>query len=133
MTYYTVSLFTEQKLSQNAEAAWFGRVARRKPLLSKHNAAAGFRFPKLHLNKPQDLWNVVLWTDGAVCGAVWTKHSMSAQKPHSYCQKLYFEKCWIPARVQIFTDEFCSSIINTVFQSKKKQKKPDSSDKKQSL
>ena len=41
MTYYTVSLIIEQKLRQNAETV----------------------FVKLHLNKPQDFWNNVLWTD----------------------------------------------------------------------
>ena len=35
----------------------------RKPLLSKKNMAAQLRFAKLHLIKPQDFWNNVLWTD----------------------------------------------------------------------
>jgi len=67
----------------------FGRVARRKLLISKKNMAARLRFAKLHLNKPQDLWNDVLQTDktkvkmfchNAQCH-VWakTKHSISAQ------------------------------------------------------
>ena len=41
----------------------FGSFARRKPLLSKKNMAAQLRFAWLHLNKPQDFWNNVLWTD----------------------------------------------------------------------
>ena len=41
----------------------FGRVAMRKPLLSKKNKANRPRFAKLNLNKPQDFWNNVLWTD----------------------------------------------------------------------
>ena len=40
---------------------WKG--CRRTPLLSKKNMAAQLRFAKLHLNKPQDFWNNVLWTD----------------------------------------------------------------------
>ena len=35
----------------------------KKPLLSKTNMAAQLRLAKLHLNKPQDFWNNVLWTD----------------------------------------------------------------------
>jgi len=29
----------------------------------KENVAARLMFAKLHLNKPQDFWNKVLWTD----------------------------------------------------------------------
>ena len=38
----------------------FGRVARRKRLLSKKNMVAQLRFAKLHLVKIQDFWNNVL-------------------------------------------------------------------------
>ena len=41
----------------------FGRVFWRKPLLSEMNTAAKLMFVKLHLNKPQDFLNNVLWTD----------------------------------------------------------------------
>jgi len=41
----------------------FGRVARRKLLLSKKNMAARLRFANLHLNNSQDFLNNVLWTD----------------------------------------------------------------------
>ena len=41
----------------------FGRVAKRKPLLSEKNMAAGLRIAKMHLDKPQDFWNNVLWKD----------------------------------------------------------------------
>jgi len=41
----------------------FGRVDRRKLLLSKKNMAARLRFANLHLNKSQDFWKNVLWTD----------------------------------------------------------------------
>ena len=40
---------------------WKG--CRRKSLFSKKNMAAQLRFAKLHLNKPQDLWYNVIWTD----------------------------------------------------------------------
>lgn len=38
----------------------FGKVARRMAL---KNMTAQLRFPKVHLNKPHDLCNNVLWTD----------------------------------------------------------------------
>ena len=67
----------------------FGRVARGMCLLSKKNKAAWLMFAKMHLDKPQDFWNNVLWTDktgvemfghNAHCH-VWrtVKHSMSPQ------------------------------------------------------
>ena len=40
-----------------------GRIARRKPLLSKKNIAARLKFTKEHIDDPQDFWNNVLWTD----------------------------------------------------------------------
>uniref|UniRef100_A0A3B4TRY4 Transposase Tc1-like domain-containing protein n=1 Tax=Seriola dumerili TaxID=41447 RepID=A0A3B4TRY4_SERDU len=40
-----------------------GRVARRKPLLSKKNKAARFNFAKEHLDKPEAFWESILWTD----------------------------------------------------------------------
>ena len=40
-----------------------GRIARRKPLLSKKNIAARLKFAKEHIDDPQDFWNNVLWTD----------------------------------------------------------------------
>ena len=40
-----------------------GRIARRKPLLSKKNIAAHLKFAKEHIDDPQDFWNNVLWTD----------------------------------------------------------------------
>ena len=45
-----------------SQSGLFGRVAWRKPLLSKKNRAAWFRFEKLHLNNPHDFWNNALWT-----------------------------------------------------------------------
>ena len=40
-----------------------GRVARRKPLLTKKNMNAHLKFAKKHLDDPQEFWNNVLWTD----------------------------------------------------------------------
>lgn len=40
-------------------------VAKRTPLSSKMNMAAQLIFAKLHLNKPQNVWNDVLQTDEA--------------------------------------------------------------------
>lgn len=40
-------------------------VAKRMPLSSKMNMAAQLIFAKLHLNKPQNVWNDVLQTDEA--------------------------------------------------------------------
>lgn len=41
----------------------FGRLVRRKSLLSKKNMVAQHRFAKLHLEKPKDFHSNVLWTD----------------------------------------------------------------------
>lgn len=40
-------------------------VAKRMPLSSKMNMAAQLIFAKLHLNKPQNVWNDVFQTDEA--------------------------------------------------------------------
>ena len=40
-----------------------GRVARRKPLLTKKNTKARLTFAKKHLDHPQDFWDKILWTD----------------------------------------------------------------------
>ncbi|MGH0163515.1 UNVERIFIED_CONTAM: hypothetical protein FKN15_045389 [Acipenser sinensis] len=39
-----------------------GRVARRKPLLTKKNMNAHLKFAKKHLDDPQEFWNNILWT-----------------------------------------------------------------------
>lgn len=41
----------------------FRRVSRTNALLSKKKMAAMLKFKKLHLNKPQNIWKNVLWTD----------------------------------------------------------------------
>ena len=48
-------------MTEKVWLVWKG--CKRKPLLSKKNMAAQLLFAKLHLNKPQDFWNNVLWTD----------------------------------------------------------------------
>ena len=40
-----------------------GRIARKKPLLSKKNVAARLQFAKQHVDKPQQFWDKILWTD----------------------------------------------------------------------
>uniref|UniRef100_A0A9J7X170 Transposase Tc1-like domain-containing protein n=1 Tax=Cyprinus carpio carpio TaxID=630221 RepID=A0A9J7X170_CYPCA len=39
------------------------RCARRKPLLSKKNIKARLKFARENVDKDQDFWNNVLWTD----------------------------------------------------------------------
>ena len=39
------------------------RVARKKPLLRKQNKQARLNFAKSHLDKPDDYWNHILWSD----------------------------------------------------------------------
>ena len=40
-----------------------GRIARRKPLLSKKNIAARLMFAKGHMDEPEGYWKNILWTD----------------------------------------------------------------------
>ena len=40
-----------------------GRCVRRKPLLSKRNTKARLKFARGSVDKEQDFWNNVLWTD----------------------------------------------------------------------
>ncbi|XP_062849643.1 zinc finger protein 638 [Trichomycterus rosablanca] len=40
-----------------------GRVARRKPLLSRKNKVARLNFAREHLDKPEAFWKSILWTD----------------------------------------------------------------------
>lgn len=39
----------------------WGRMGRRKPLLSKKNIALGSKFVKNNLDEQEDLWKNVLW------------------------------------------------------------------------
>ena len=41
----------------------YGRVARRKPLLSAKNKMARFEFAKRHVGDSQNVWRKVLWYD----------------------------------------------------------------------
>ncbi|KAJ7338703.1 hypothetical protein JRQ81_012605, partial [Phrynocephalus forsythii] len=40
-----------------------GRVARRKPFLTKKNIQAWLNFAKTHLKSPKSMWGKVLWCD----------------------------------------------------------------------
>ena len=40
-----------------------GRIARRKPLLSKKNIAARLMFAKGNMDEPEGYWKNILWTD----------------------------------------------------------------------
>jgi len=78
-----------------------GRAVRRKLPLPKQNMVAWLRFAKLHLNKPHDFWNNVKKTrpkwkclaimHSAMFGEKKTKHSISAQTPHTNCQALWLD------------------------------------------
>lgn len=45
------------------EANLHGRVARRKPLISEKNRRKRLAFAKKYVNKPNEFWNSVLWSD----------------------------------------------------------------------
>ena len=45
------------------QSGLYGRVARRKPLLSKRHMAARLEFVKMHLKDPQTMRNKILWSD----------------------------------------------------------------------
>lgn len=71
---------------------FFGRFARRKPLLTKQNLEPQLEFANLHLYKSQDLWNKILWTErtkveifnhNTVQHLAKTKCSTSAQRPQT--------------------------------------------------
>jgi len=63
------------------------------PLLSKKNMVAWFRSAKLNLNKPQDFWHNVLWTDETkveMFGDVHNAQYHAWWKPNTaYQQKLH--------------------------------------------
>ena len=45
------------------QSGLYGRVARRKPLLSKRHMAAHLEFAKMHLKDSQTMRNKILWSD----------------------------------------------------------------------
>ena len=45
------------------QSGLYGRVARRKPPLSKRHMAAHLEFAKMHLKDSQTIWNKILWSD----------------------------------------------------------------------
>lgn len=49
-----------RKLNQHG---FHGRVARKKPLLTKKNKTARLNFAREHLEKPEAFWKSILWTD----------------------------------------------------------------------
>lgn len=65
-----------------------GRRARRKPLLSKRNIKARLTFARENVDKDQDFWNNVLWTDESKIelfghqsrGHVWRKPNTAFQE-----------------------------------------------------
>uniref|UniRef100_A0A3Q3J790 Tc1-like transposase DDE domain-containing protein n=1 Tax=Monopterus albus TaxID=43700 RepID=A0A3Q3J790_MONAL len=65
-----------------------GRRARRKPLLSKRNIKARLTFARENVDKDQDFWNNVLWTDESKIelfghqsrGHVWRKPNIAFQE-----------------------------------------------------
>ena len=54
--YYTISRTLRR-------VGLYGRVARRKPLLSAKNKMARFEFAKRHVGDSQNVWRKVLWSD----------------------------------------------------------------------
>lgn len=42
----------------------FGRIAKKTSSMSNKSMTARLRFVMLYLNKPQNIWSNVLWTDG---------------------------------------------------------------------
>ena len=67
---------TAQKKTKQVLLVWKSHGS--KLFLSKKNMAALLRFAKLHLNKPQDFWNNVLWTDE-------TKEGMFGHNSQQHC------------------------------------------------
>uniref|UniRef100_A0A803JUL1 Transposase Tc1-like domain-containing protein n=1 Tax=Xenopus tropicalis TaxID=8364 RepID=A0A803JUL1_XENTR len=65
-----------------------GRCAWRKPLLSKRNIKVRLKFARENVDKRQDFWNNVLWTDGSKMelfghqnrGFVWHKPNTAFQE-----------------------------------------------------
>ena len=53
-----------------------GRVARKKPLLSRKNKAARLNFAREHLDKPEAFWKSILWTDESTRQMVTIKTAM---------------------------------------------------------
>ncbi len=41
----------------------FGRKVRRKPLLTSRHKAARLEYAKEHVNKPNEFWNMIMWSD----------------------------------------------------------------------
>lgn len=45
------------------EASLFGRIARRKPMISEKNRQKRLEFARTHVNKPIEFWKSILWSD----------------------------------------------------------------------
>jgi len=45
------------------ETGLHGRVPRRKPLISKRNHKKRMDFAREHVNKPEEFWNSIIWSD----------------------------------------------------------------------
>ena len=56
-----LDLFVSTVKSRLRENKLFGRVARKKPLVSKHNLVSRLKFVKQHLHKDLSFWQNVLY------------------------------------------------------------------------
>ncbi|KAK3543137.1 hypothetical protein QTP70_011676 [Hemibagrus guttatus] len=59
------------------QSGLYGRVARRKPLLSKRNMTACLEFAKRHLKDSQTMRNKILWSDETKIKLFWPEWQVS--------------------------------------------------------
>ena len=62
-TKFKLDLSVSTVKSRLRENKLFGRVARKKPLVSKRNLVSRLKFAKQHVHKDLSFWQNVLWTD----------------------------------------------------------------------
>ncbi|GFX97823.1 HTH_Tnp_Tc3_2 domain-containing protein [Trichonephila clavipes] len=74
------------------KAGYNGRVARKKPLIGKRNRVKRLKFAKEHILKPQQFWNVVIFSDESKFNIFGSDgRRMVSRKPNtshhpSYCE-----------------------------------------------